>query len=43
MEITCFVFLVEEFQFSKFHENEANHAKPNFTRDMAVAFEVKNS
>ena len=41
IEIKFFVFSVEAFQFSKFHENEAKHDKPR--RGLSVAFEVKNA
>ena len=43
MAIKIFVFFVEVFQFSKFHENEAKHDKRNFKRRVALAFKVKNS
>ena len=37
-----FIFPVEGFQFSKFHENEAIHDKRNFKRGLTVTFNVKN-
>ena len=41
MAIDYFVFSVEAFQFSKFHENEAKHDKRNFKRGLTVTFKVK--
>ena len=43
MEIEFFVFPVEAFQFSKFHENDTKHDKRNFKRGLTVTFMVKNS
>ena len=36
------ILLVEAFQFTKFHENEAKHDKRNFKRGLTKAFKVKN-
>ena len=41
--IECFVFLVDAFQFSKFHASVAKHDKLNFERDLIVTFMVKRS
>ena len=38
-----FVFQVEAFQFSKFHEKIAKLDKGNFKRGLTVTFKVKNS
>ena len=43
MTIKFFVFQLEAFQFSKFHENVAKLDKGNFKRGLTVTFEVKNS
>ena len=43
MVIEFFVFKVEAYQFSKFHENVAKLDKDNFKRDLTVTFKVKNS
>ena len=43
MAIEFFVFQVEAFQFSKFHENVAKLDKGNFKRGLIVTFKVKNS
>ena len=42
MEIELFVFSVNSFQFSIFHENEVKRDKLNCKRGMTVTFEVKN-
>ena len=42
-EIIIFVFPVEAFKFSKFHENKAKHDKHIFNRGLNVIFMVKNS
>ena len=36
-------FSAEAFQFSKFHEHEDKHDKPNINRSLTVTFRVKNS
>ena len=38
-----FVFHVEAFQFSKFHENVGKLHKGNFKRGLTMTFKVKNS
>ena len=43
MAIEFFVFQLEAFQFSKFHENVAKLDKGNFSRGLTVTFKVKNS
>ena len=43
MAIKLFVFLVEAFQFSKFHKNEAKLDKGNSKRGLTMTFKVKNS
>ena len=43
MVIEFFVFQVEAFQFSKFHEKIAKLDKGNFKRGLTVTFKVKNS
>ena len=43
MTIEFFVFQLEAFQFSKFHENVAKLDKGNFKRGLTVTFKVKNS
>ena len=43
MTIKFFVFHLQAFQFSKFHENVAKLDKDNFKRDLTVTFKVKNS
>ena len=43
MVIELFVFQVEAFQFSKFHENVAKLDEGNFKRGLTVTFKVKNS
>ena len=42
MVIEFFVFQVEAFQFSKFHEKIAKLDKDNFKRGLTVTFKVKN-
>ena len=42
MMIEFFVFQVEAFQFSKFHENVAKLDKDNFIRSLTVTFKIKN-
>ena len=43
MTIEFFVFRLEAFQFSKFHENVAKLDKGIFERDLTVTIKVKNS
>ena len=43
MVIEFFVFKVEAYQFSKFHENVAKLDKDNFKRGLTVTFKIKNS
>ena len=43
MVIEFFVFQMELFQFSEFHENVAKFDKDNFKRGLTVTFKVKNS
>ena len=43
MAIEFFVFQVEAFQFSKFHENVDKLDKGNFMRGLAMTFKVKIS
>ena len=38
-----FVFLVEAFQFYKFHENESKHNKRSPKTGLIVTFNIKNS
>ena len=42
MAIDFFVFQVEAFQISKFHESEAKLDKDDFKKDLTVTFKVKN-
>ena len=42
MAIEFFVFLVDTFPFSKFHENEAKLDKDDFKRGLTVTLKVKN-
>ena len=42
MAIEFYVFHVEAFQFSKFHENVAKLGKGNFKRGLTMTFKVKN-
>ena len=42
MAIKFFVFHVEAFQFSKFHESEAKLDKGNIKRGLTMTFKVKN-
>ena len=42
MAIEFFVFRLEAFQFSQFHENIAKLDKDNFKRGLTVTFKVKN-
>ena len=41
--IEFYVFLVEAFQFSKFHENVDQLDRGNFKRGFTMTFMVKNS
>ena len=43
MTIEFFVFRLEAFQFSKFHENVAKLDKGIFGRGLTVTIKVKNS
>ena len=43
MTIEFFVFQLEAFQFSKFHEYVVKRDKGNFKRGLTVTFKVKNS
>ena len=43
MAIQFFVFKVEAFQFSKFHENVIKLDKGNFKKGLTVTLKVKNS
>ena len=43
MAIEFFVFQLEAFQFSKFHEYVVKRDKGNFKRGLTVTFKVKNS
>ena len=38
-----FLFLVEAFQFSKFHQIEVKRDKGDFKRGLTVTLQVKNS
>ena len=42
-EDQVFAFSVEDFQFSKFHENKTKHDKRSFKKWFTVIFNVKKS
>ena len=43
MAMEFFVFDVEAFQFTNFHENVGKPLKGNFKRGLTITFKVKNS
>ena len=43
MVIDFFIFPVEDFRFSKTHDEEPKHGKRYFKRGLTVVFNIENS